>query len=69
LKARCFWNEFSDDLLGSRRASEFQPYQLTGPRIDPKREKGTASPFGVDELRKVGDSARNCLEAEANAVG
>jgi hypothetical protein len=63
------WNEFSDDLLGSGRASEFQPYRLTGLRIDPKGEKGTTSPFDVNELRKVGDSARNCLEAEANAVG
>jgi hypothetical protein len=69
LKGRGYWNEFSDDLLGSSRASEFQPYRLTWLRIDPKREKGTASPFDVDELRKVGDSARNCLEAKANTVG
>ena len=67
--ANGFWNEFSDDLLGSSGPSEFQPYWLTGLRIDPKREKGTASPFHLDELRKLSDSARNCLEAETNTVG
>src|SRR5690242_2191901 len=48
------WNEFPDDVLGRRRAGEFQPDELAGPRSDPKREKGTASPFAVHELRKLG---------------
>jgi hypothetical protein len=60
---------FSDNLLASSRAGEFQQYGLTGLRIDSKPEKGTASPFDVDELRKFGDSARNRVEAEANAFG
>ena len=42
---------------------------FAGLRIDPKREKGTANPFEVHELRKLGYTTRNCLEASRDAVG
>ena len=62
-------NEFADDLLGSSRASQFQPYRSTSRRVDSESEKRTASTFKVHEFRKLGHSTRNRLEAKANAVG
>ena len=43
-------NEFSDDLLGSSRASQFRPYRLTSRRINPEREKGTASTLAMGSI-------------------